>query len=220
MSSSSKSRRHSTIQADETCDYLHNHLTIFVVGASGDLAKKKTYPSLYDLHRHSFLPESVVICGYARSHKTDAEFREHIRPFLRGGDEDDRADFLDRCLYRAGGYDSEADVGAAFDDLRLVEAQSGAACINRLFYFAIPPSVFVPIGTSLKNAIIGPSERNACEGDGSGRIGWNRLIIEKPFGKDTASFEKLSSEMGAMYTEKHLYRIDHYLGESLCVCHD
>jgi len=214
-----------TIQADETCDYLNSHLTIFVVGASGDLAKKKTYPSLYALYRLSFLPASVVICGYARSHKTDAEFRDHLRPYLRGGDDEDRAEFLDRCIYRAGAYDSEAGVAAAFDDVRAVEAASGAAFVNRLFYFAIPPSVFVPIGTSLKNAIIGPSEEeeekgNGCDGgDGTGtgqhHIGWNRLIIEKPFGKDTASFEKLSSAMGALYTEKHLYRIDHYLGKEM-----
>lgn len=211
MSSSNRRASTTQIQADDTCGYLDNHLTIFVVGASGDLAKKKTYPSLYDLHRHSFLPESVVICGYARSHKTDAEFRDHLRPFLKGGDDEDRSDFLDRCIYRAGGYDSEADVNAAFEDLKAVEAKSGAAVINRLFYFAIPPSVFVPIGKSLKHAIIGPSEAD----DGSEKIGWNRLIIEKPFGKDTASFEKLSSDMGALYTEKHLYRIDHYLGKEM-----
>ena len=139
MSSNTGGTIQAVSQADEYCDYLDNHLTIFVVGASGDLAKKKTYPSLYDLHRHSFLPESVIICGYARSHKTDAEFREHLRPFLKGGDDEDKSDFLDRCIYRAGGYDSEADVGAVFDDLRSKEAQSGAAVINRLFYFAIPP---------------------------------------------------------------------------------
>ena len=205
----------SGIQADEFCDYLNTHLTIFVVGASGDLAKKKTYPSLYDLHRHAFLPESVIICGYARSHMTEAEFRDHIRPYLKGGDEEDKSDFLDRCIYRAGAYDSEGDVDAAFDDLRAAEAEAGAACVNRLFYFAIPPSVFVPIGTSLKKAVIGPSEEER-EGNGQQqRIGWNRLIIEKPFGKDTASFEKLSSDMGALYTEKHLYRIDHYLGKEM-----
>ena len=201
------------VHADESCSYLNSALTIFVVGASGDLAKKKTYPSLVDLFRISFLPEKTIICGYARSKKTDDEFRAHIAPFLKGGT-DEKEDFLGRCIYRSGGYDNEDDVKSAFVCLRQYEKDSGLSVANRLFYFAIPPSVFVPIGKSLKNAVIGPSEGGGAEGEG---IGWNRLIIEKPFGKDSDSFELLHRNMGALYSEDHLYRIDHYLGKSRCM---
>lgn len=190
------------------CGYLFGSLTVFVVGASGDLAKKKTYPSLFDLYRHSFLPEQTVICGYARSTMGDASFRERIKPFLKGGDDREKDAFLQKCIYRNGSYDSAEDVAATFSELQAVEEASGCDQTNRLFYFAIPPSVFVPIGTSLKTAVIGPSEKE-------GRKGWNRLIIEKPFGKDSASFEQLSKDMSALYTEDHLYRIDHYLGKEM-----
>src|SRR6056297_2838943 len=57
----------------DSLEYMLDNLIIVVIGASGDLAKKKTYPSLFDLYSHGYLPEHVVIMGYARSHKTNAE---------------------------------------------------------------------------------------------------------------------------------------------------
>uniref|UniRef100_A0A7S4JW14 Glucose-6-phosphate 1-dehydrogenase n=1 Tax=Odontella aurita TaxID=265563 RepID=A0A7S4JW14_9STRA len=197
--------------ADESCGYISGYLTVFVVGASGDLAKKKTYPSLYDLYRHKFLPlnNKTIICGYARSAKEDDAFRAHLLPYLKGGTDDDKNDFLNMCIYRRGAYDSADDVGKVFEELKLKEDESGCGIVNRLFYFAIPPSVFVPIGKSIKEAVIGPSEAN-----GSAK-GWSRLIIEKPFGKDLESFETLGNAMSSLYTEDYIYRIDHYLGKEM-----
>jgi glucose-6-phosphate 1-dehydrogenase len=188
--------------ADDTCGYLEESLTIFVVGASGDLAKKKTYPSLFDLFRHDFLAPRTIICGYARSLKTDEEFREQILPYLKGGTDQEKQDFLELCIYRTGNYDSVEQVSKVFEELQQIEKDSRCPKANRLFYFAIPPTVFVPIGKSLKEAVIGPSESDPS-------VGWNRLIIEKPFGKDSASFQELSSAMSALYSEDYLYRIDH-----------
>jgi len=219
---------HKVLKIDETCSYLHETLTIFVVGASGDLAKKKTYPSLFDLYRHGFLPENVTICGYARSVKSDGEFRAHVRPFLekKNGDGDvseqqqqqqQREEFLSKCIYRNGAYDSPDDIGLVFEELKEMEEEGAGegGVVNRLFYFAIPPSVFVPIGTSLKQAVIGPSEELSEEEGGGSRYGWNRLIIEKPFGRDSESFEALGDAMSALYSEDHIYRIDHYLGKEM-----
>lgn len=193
------------------CDYLPDVLTIFVVGASGDLAKKKTYPSLFDLHRHGFLmTERTIICGYARSAKTDEDFKAQILPYLKNGTDEEKQSFLDLCIYRKGAYDSTEDVASVFEELKVKEAELGqGGKANRLFYFAIPPSVFVPIGKSIKEAVI------AKAGESSG---WSRLIVEKPFGKDSASFEELSSAMGALYSEDYIYRIDHYLGKSFVAC--
>ena len=189
------------------CDYLPDVLTIFVVGASGDLAKKKTYPSLYDLHRHGFLmSERTIICGYARSAMSDEDFKAQILPYLKHGTEDEKNDFLDLCIYRKGAYDSTEDVASVFKELKVKEAELGrGGKANRLFYFAIPPSVFVPIGKSIKEAVIDKAGVSS---------GWSRLIVEKPFGKDSASFEELSRGMGALYSEDYIYRIDHYLGKS------
>jgi glucose-6-phosphate 1-dehydrogenase len=200
-------KRMSIQQADpKDLEYLPDVLTIFVVGASGDLAKKKTYPSLFDLHRHGFLSERTTICGYARSFKSDEDFKAQIAPYIKHGTEEEKQKFLDICIYRQGAYDSTEDVAKVFKELEQREADLGTGKTNRLFYFAIPPSVFVPIGKSIKEAVVdhpGP------------RLGWTRLIVEKPFGKDTASFQELSSAMGALYTEDYIYRIDHYLGKEM-----
>ena len=191
--------------------YLDEALTVFVIGASGDLAKKKTYPSLYDLYVNGFLPEKTVICGYARSKKTDEEFRARIGSALekKGGTDADKEAFLKLCIYRNGAYDSPEAVGGVFEELKDLEAASGRPRANRLFYFAIPPNVFVPIGKSLKEAVVGPQE------DAGGDMGWSRLVIEKPFGKDSDSFEDLNGAMSALYSEDYLYRIDHYLGKEM-----
>ena len=79
-----------------TENWQHQALTVYVFGASGDLAKKKTFPSLFDLFLAGFLPPSTVICGYARSAKSDEEFRSHLQPFLRkrNADEARLAEFL------------------------------------------------------------------------------------------------------------------------------
>ena len=193
----------------EACDYLPDALTIFVVGASGDLAKKKTYPSLFELYKHDFLvPKRTTIWGYARSAKTDPDFRDQIQPHLRGGTEEQRSKFLDLCYYQQGNYDSTEDVARVFRLVEQKEQTLFAGRANRLFYFAIPPSVFVPIGRSLKEAVI-------SQPDPEHKVGWSRLIVEKPFGHDSASFEELSQAMGALYSEDCIYRIDHYLGKEM-----
>ena len=166
------------------CDYLDDTLIIFVVGASGDLAKKKTYPSWFDLFRHDFLTPKTIICGYARSEKSDSDFKDKIRPYLEARENATKEQvdaFLELCLYRNGSYDNVDDVSKVFDELN--QKVEGGGKVNRLFYFAIPPTVFVPIGKSLKEAVI--SKTDSSEG-------WNRLIVEKPFGHDSESFDTLN----------------------------
>ena len=117
------------------CDYRLDALTVFVIGASGDLAKKKTYPSLYALYKSGYLPEHFTICGYARSKKSDEEFREKIRPYLPKDEPNTVTRFLCRCLYRNGGYDDYEAVKRVSDEMRTIETQY-VSVANRLFYFA------------------------------------------------------------------------------------
>jgi glucose-6-phosphate 1-dehydrogenase len=79
--------------------------TVFVLGASGDLAHKKTYPSLFDLFRAGLLPPRVLIVGYARSAVADDVFRQTIRGHLSGGTPEELDEFLKLCIYRQGKYD-------------------------------------------------------------------------------------------------------------------
>lgn len=93
---------------------------IFVIGASGDLAHKKTYPSLFELFVKGLLPSNTVIVGYARSAMSDDAFRSSIVGKLKGGTDEQKAVFVKMCIYRNGGYDDTA----AFRLVRLVAGDS------------------------------------------------------------------------------------------------
>uniref|UniRef100_A0A7S2W462 Glucose-6-phosphate 1-dehydrogenase n=1 Tax=Mucochytrium quahogii TaxID=96639 RepID=A0A7S2W462_9STRA len=178
-------------------------LSIVVFGASGDLAKKKTFPALFDLYVDGRIGASTVIVGYARSALSEEEFRQRLRPFLlKHGKEQDVDDFLHVCRYRHGQYDSDEDIAAVCKELPSLHRISAGDLENRVFYFALPPSVFPFVARSVSK--VGHTEK-----------GWLRVVVEKPFGKDTQSARDLLKVLNATFTEKEIYRIDHYLGKEM-----
>jgi len=119
-------------------------LAIIVVGASGDLAKKKTYPSLLSLYIDALLPPDVVIYGYARSNMTDEQLRDKLRPYLSAKVKDDKVlnDFLGRCFYQSGSGYGDVDGWERLNSkLTKIEEEDkvndGIEKANRLFYFAM-----------------------------------------------------------------------------------
>ena len=183
-------------------------LSIVVIGASGDLAKKKTYPSLLNLFVDGLLPVATKIWGYARSQLTNEELRDRLKPFLLKTkiSESKIDEFLKVCYYQGG--KSYGDV-SAFETLKgemeaYETSNSSKSKFNRLFYFAIPPNVFAETGLAIKQTSMQTPTK-----------GWTRLIVEKPFGRDLESFEELNSTLSKHFTEEHLYRIDHYLGKEM-----
>jgi glucose-6-phosphate 1-dehydrogenase len=116
------------------------------VGASGDLAKKKTYPSLLNLFEDNLLPDYTEIWGYARSVKTHQELRDHLYPHLvkTGASEIVVKAFLEKCFYHSGrSYGDEEAYTEMIANIAKYEAQSPSAAGNRLFYLAVPPNVYV-----------------------------------------------------------------------------
>jgi len=174
--------------------------TIVVLGASGDLAHKKTYPSLYDLFVGNLLPSNLQIVGYGRKDIPDADFRKTLQSHLKGGTGAQIEDFLALCIYRSGGYDDAGAMRRACDEVAAREAAAPAG--NRLFYFAIPPTAFIGAAKTVHDG--GLSAR-----------GWNRIVIEKPFGSDLESSNALSAALGKWFKEDQVYRIDHYLGKEM-----
>ena len=87
-------------------------------------------------------------------------------------------------------------------DAVITEGEAGGSSGNRLFYLALPPSVFIPVTTHLKSAAMS-------------KTGWTRVIVEKPFGKDSDSSATLSTHLSSLFKEEQLYRIDHYLGNEM-----
>jgi glucose-6-phosphate 1-dehydrogenase len=183
-------------------------LAIIVVGASGDLAKKKTYPSLLNLYDDNLLPSNTMIWGFARSALTDDDLRDRLRPFLLETDHSPEVveGFLLRCVYQGGS--SYGDI-SAFTELKgrveeYEKEHSDLKHANRLFYFAIPPNVFEETAVAISKTTMQDEAK-----------GWSRLIVEKPFGRDLESFEELNRVLSEHFTEDHLYRIDHYLGKEM-----
>lgn len=180
-------------------------ISITVVGASGDLAKKKIFPALFALYYQGFLPEHFTLFGYARSKMTDEELRTMISRTLtcridnseNCGDKMDQ--FLKRCFYQSGLYGSEDDFSELNNKLRVKEA---GRLPNRLFYLSIPPNIFVDVVRS--------ASRRA-----SSISGWTRVIVEKPFGRDTESSGELTRSLKQYLTEDQIFRIDHYLGKEI-----
>lgn len=180
-------------------------VSITVVGASGDLAKKKIFPALFALYYEDFLPEHFTVFGYARSKLTDEELRNMISMTLtcridqRENCSDKMERFLKRCFYHAGQYGSEE----SFQELdkRLKEKEAGRLP-NRLFYLSIPPNIFVDVVRCASRCASSPT-------------GWTRVIVEKPFGRDSESSGELTRCLKQYLTEDQIFRIDHYLGKEL-----
>jgi hypothetical protein len=194
-------------------------------GASGDLARKKTFPALQFLHANGFLPRAATFLGYARSALTTADLCARLRPHLAGGEAGcDADDFLKKVSYVAGDYESAEGFKKLAAALEALEGEAGggkgkdggdgngkagARPVGRLFYLALPPAVYGTVARGLKEHCAISAEGGAPPGS------WTRLVVEKPFGRDLASSEALADELGALWPERSLYRIDHYLGKEL-----
>mmetsp|Transcript_8996 Transcript_8996/g.16207 ORF Transcript_8996/g.16207 Transcript_8996/m.16207 type:complete len:517 (-) Transcript_8996:188-1738(-) len=188
---------------------LGTHLTVIVLGASGDLAKKKTYPALFELFRHDFLPAALDVIGYARSPLSDDDLRAKLKGFLKA-DEDVVDSFLSKCTYVSGSYDGdENSSGYAALHAKITELEKAhLGNCGRLFYLALPPKVYPEACKGIKVHV---SDMSHVQVSGS----WLRLIVEKPFGTDLESSNGLAKTLGALWPEDKLYRIDHYLGKEL-----
>eukprot|EP00698_Gefionella_okellyi_P022357 TRINITY_DN739_c0_g1_i1.p1 TRINITY_DN739_c0_g1~~TRINITY_DN739_c0_g1_i1.p1 ORF type:complete len:417 (-),score=79.61 TRINITY_DN739_c0_g1_i1:94-1344(-) len=118
------------------------------------------------------------------------------------GSEEEKDAFVQRCFYYQGAYDSVSSFKDLSEKMALYEQDHRGPSANRIFYMAIPPNVFVDVA-------------RAVHGAGLSTSGWNRVVVEKPFGHDLASSRQLVQQMGELYQEDQLYRIDHYLGKEL-----
>ncbi|CCV00100.1 unnamed protein product [Malassezia sympodialis ATCC 42132] len=161
----------------------------------------QTFPALFRLFVHGDLPKDTLMMGYARSNMTQEEFHERISGHFKGTDEQKQA-FLQRCRYMAGQYDDDEAFAKLNDALTKWEDERGGGQRNRVFYFALPPNVFVPVSHHL---------RKTCYADD----GINRVVVEKPFGKDLETCSHMLKEMQSMWTEAETFRIDHYLGKEM-----
>jgi len=167
---------------------------LVLFGATGDLAKKKIFPALYNLERRGEL--SVPVIGVARSDWSDDDFRQHAHDSIVAAFPSAAAVVIDALLARLdlvqGDYGDEATWASLAETL---DSHSSETCV---YYMAIPPSMFPTVVTALAGA--GLNDRG-------------RIVVEKPFGRDLASAEALNDTLHSVFPEERIFRIDHYLGK-------
>ncbi|MDZ7316027.1 MAG: glucose-6-phosphate dehydrogenase [candidate division KSB1 bacterium] len=178
---------------------------LVIWGATGDLTKRKLIPSLFSLYQQNLLPPELQIVAFARRPKNDDTFRNDLDVALQTfhGDSslEDRRSFLSRIHYHQGDFTTvEAHKGLAAFIVALEERCQLPG--NRLFYLATPPSAYETIVQGIRQAGLQRSPK-----------GWTRIIIEKPFGRDLTTAEKLNRLISQVFREDQVYRIDHYLGK-------
>jgi len=190
------------------CEVPHEPCAVVMFGASGDLAKRKLLPALYDLAVHACLAPRFRLLGFARTEMTDDQFRSSTGDALAkkegpGADSGKRQDFLKQLHYFPGNYDDPESYRRLAQRLEELDRE-GQLGGNRLFYLATPPEVY-PLAVEQ----LGRAGLAKPKGHGS----WTRIIIEKPFGRDGASARALNAKVLSVFDESQVYRIDHYLGK-------
>lgn len=221
-------------------------------GASGDLAKKKVYPTLWALFKGKLLPEATHFIGYARSERTIEQLQNDCIKYVKLEPDEHElwAQFWSLNHYIQGAYDKSEDFSRLNSYIEKLQQSNNVVISNRLFYLALPPVVYAPVSelinkfciptkqhtrstSSAPSLPLAQTDRHATGNsqqqlnnqtensghhqseDDNSQNGWSRLIIEKPFGRDTETSAKLSEHLNQLYTEDQIYRIDHYLGKEM-----
>ncbi|MCZ0727222.1 glucose-6-phosphate dehydrogenase [Mycolicibacterium iranicum] len=181
--------------------------SVVIFGVTGDLARKKLMPAIYDLANRGLLPPSFALVGFARRDWADEDFgqvvyeavKQHARtPF--------RQEVWDRLAegfrFVQGTFDDEAGFARLAETLNKLDAERGTGG-NHAFYLSIPPKAFPQVLEQLSRTGL------AKKSDGH----WSRVVIEKPFGHDLKSAEELNKIVNDVFPESSVFRIDHYLGK-------
>ncbi|MNO52885.1 Glucose-6-phosphate 1-dehydrogenase [compost metagenome] len=194
---------------NQTLDALHTPGAVFFIfGATGDLARRKLFPAIYSLYREGKLAHDFAVIGVARRPRTQEEFRSDVKDSIlefcryKAGDDSEWNEFVQHFEYKS------LDIND-IDGFRELRAQTEALEEkfripgNRMFYLALAPELFGSVSFNLK------------AGGMLDSAGWNRLVIEKPFGYNLESAEQLNEQIREVFKEEEIYRIDHYLGKEM-----
>lgn len=178
-------------------------LTFF--GGTGDLAKRKLYPSTYNLFKKGFLQEHFAIIGTARQELTTDEFRELVRTSIADFIEDqaNAEEFISHFYYIQLDITDQAGYANMLSLNNELDAKYSLKG-NRIFYMSVAPRFFGTVAKYLKS-------ENLLTENGE----FNRLMIEKPFGSSYDTAEALQNELSEAFDENQIYRIDHYLGKEM-----
>lgn len=177
---------------------------IMIFGATGDLAKRKLFPSIYNLYKKGNLSDRFAVVGVGRRTLTNEEFQNNVRNSVAGAEDDAASvhEFASHFVY----HSHDVTDSSSYAELkRIAEELDNRYELegNRIFYLAMAPEFFGTIAIHLKE-------------DGLTDVkGFKRLVIEKPFGHDLESAKELNKQIRTAFSENEIYRIDHYLGKEM-----
>lgn len=180
---------------------------LILFGVTGDLARKKIMPAIYDLANRGLLPPGFGLVGFARREWADEDFAQEVQDAVR---EHARTPFRDEVWaqlsegirFVAGDIANPASYVELKRVVDEVDIQRGTMG-NHAFYLSIPPGLFPVVVTQLKDA--GLTARQGRE--------WRRVVVEKPFGHDLRSAQDLDGVLNSAFAPDEIFRIDHYLGK-------
>ncbi|MDH5625565.1 MAG: glucose-6-phosphate dehydrogenase, partial [Nitrospira sp.] len=183
--------------------------TLVIFGGSGDLARRRLIPALYNLLLDGLLPSNYVVLGLGRTPMSDEEFRAAVRDGVvkhsRQALIEDTWDAFARHVFYLSGENDDAQTYARLktrvEELERTFRLPG----NRIFYLSIPPSSFTPVCEGLAGS--------GLAGTPATRSPYARIIVEKPVGRDLASAQAINVVTGRVFDESQIFRIDHYLGK-------
>ena len=180
---------------------------LVIFGAAGDLTKRKLIPALYNLRKNSLLPDQFAVVGVARAEMSDDEFRRRLRDdmdhFATEKVDAPTWDWLaQRLFYLSGDFNDDATCVKLKDSLTKINSEYQTRD-NYCFYLATAPEYFATLVHKLGAG--GLTEETEDH--------WRRVVIEKPFGSDLESAQKLNQQIQQVLKEDQIYRIDHYLGK-------
>jgi glucose-6-phosphate 1-dehydrogenase len=190
------------------CDKITTPTSLVLLGATGDLARKKLLPALYDLSAAQMLPERFHVVGFSKDDLSTEEYRAFVRTHAteraRTKDHGHLEHFVEHFTYVQGSFDDRAAFMRIKEALEFEDAHIGM-CASKLFYLAVPPSFYDTIFEQIAHTKL---DRPCTVGEG-----WVRILVEKPFGSDLDHARKLEDKLSVLFKEEQIYRIDHYLAK-------
>jgi len=181
---------------------------LVVFGITGDLARKKLLPAVYDLHSRGLLPTDFVLVGFARRDWDDGDFEDMARDAARNGArtpwrEEVWSRLAGNIRFVPGSFDDDNafdTLAETLDEMRDSHGIKG----NAAFYLSIPPTAFPVVLKQLQRTGMADNGKSG---------GWRRVVVEKPFGSDLESSRELNDLVDDVFTPQDVFRIDHYLGK-------
>ena len=195
------------LPSDRRLNRIAGPSALIIFGVTGDLARKKLMPAVYDLANRGLLPPGFALVGFARRDWEDQDFAKVVHdavaqyartPF----DEDVWKQLAQGIRFVQGEFDDDAafqELKRTLDDLDTTRGTMG----NHAFYLSIPPKSFPQVTEQLRRS--GLADQVGDE--------WRRVVIEKPFGSDLKTARELNAVVESVFPPDSVFRIDHYLGK-------